>query len=146
MNRRNQIRDAIKSLLLNQTSCGERIYTQRAQPSWEITYPAIFIFARSESAQPMSRNDEDEQGITKVAYLRNLEVAVEIRVKMLDDGNIDDALDDIAGEVERRVLENDTLGQVVNAMIYTGCSIEVDVGGEKPIGLVTMVYDVSYSD
>jgi len=60
--------------------------------------------------------------------------------------NLDDTLDTMLKEVETALgtVTDPTYGGIVKSMVPTGISIEMDDGLEKPVGIASLNYLVTY--
>lgn len=138
--KRKQIRAAFKQALLGNTDAGQSVFVSRAVPIWETELPAILIYSREEAATVF---DEAPRRLQ-----RNLTIVVEIAAKA--DADLDDTLDDIAQQVEDEMRRgepvlNQTLGNLVADVIYTGAEMVLTADGDKQQhGACIMTYSVIY--
>lgn len=145
MTKRQAIRNKIKTLLTTPViaAIGTRVYTNRMRKVYAEELPCVIIYSKSESAE-----------ITVAAprqYTRTMKLAVEILDKWdessqtsLDD-TVDDRLDEIANEIEKRLYRNETLDGEVIDLIFSDIEADFDPAGEQPIGVMRLTFDVQYN-
>lgn len=132
--KRTDIREAVKTMLLSNTSAGANVFSNRVSAYWKSELPSISIFTTEEEAVP--RNVGNRQSI------RTMNLRIEIHAEATED--LDQALDDIADEVET-ILSADTglTGQAINST-YTGCETELSADATTPVGVIALNYSVKY--
>jgi len=140
MNRRKEIREKLTNLLKHQTSAKDRVFSQRVVPLWDLSFPVTLVYARDETADVFSREDD------ALSYTRTLNLFVETRTKLLDDDNVDDKLDEYASEIEDILNSKPNLEDTVASILLTGTEIEADYESEEPIAAVRLEYQVIYRD
>jgi hypothetical protein len=159
---RKNIRDAVRALLLGKTSAGTRVFKTRLVPFRRLTLPAIAVYARSEPVDPESKNTAPRELrrelklVLEAMVAEGSTVAGEV-VKGTDgtpngDGSpdLDDALDQLALEIERAMDADPTLGiDAVDTSILADSQLDVitEVEGraiDPPVGLLTLTYAVTY--
>lgn len=145
MTKRQTIRNKIKTLLTTPAiaAVGARVFTNRMRKVFPEELPCIIIYSKSESAE-----------ITVTAprqYTRTMKLAVEIIDKWdesaqsnLDD-TVDDRLDEIATEVEKRLYRNETLDNEVVDLLFSDIETDFDPTGEQPVGAMRLTFDVLYN-
>lgn len=134
MHKRQQIREALQTMLLNNTDAGANVYANRVSAFWRDELPSISIFTREEQSTP--RDVSGRQNI------RTLTVSMETRAEANED--LDDTLDTIANQIENIISADQSLtGQALGAQM-TGTTMEFEVQGEKQLGLLTLTYTVTY--
>jgi hypothetical protein len=161
MHKRKQIRHAIKQFIIDaaiaeiRTGSGltatYRVYANRPTPLWEVELPCVCIY----TAMPESGSEPSELESRPSMYTRDLKIAVEILAKA--DGDVDDALDDIAENVEQAIGDNqeslarqlvdDAEGTVItDAGIVDLINTDVQLvdDGRKIIGSCKMTFVVPY--
>jgi hypothetical protein len=134
--RRQLIREAIKAALLSQTAAGIRVYETRKVPAKRLELPSIAIYTLQESINPDSKNRAPRE------LTRNVSVAIGAAVK--EGENVDDAMDDIALEIERVMHADETFGGVCGDSILSETEMDVSEIGDQPIGIVILTYSVTY--
>jgi hypothetical protein len=101
-----QIRTAVYGLLLNTTGAGQRVYKTKTLPYQErylAVFPAIAIYSTNSRPDPV-------EGRLCGLSVQTHSVAVELFVQQND--GADDALDDLAAEVEALIMDDQTLGGI----------------------------------
>lgn len=140
---RKAIRAAMVAALTGKTSAGDRVFGNRTDPVMDRatdldngheTFPLLLVFSRSERSEVF---DESPR-----RYRRTLELLVEGTTNVGDAS--DDALDDLAEEIEIAALVDDQLGGLVNDVRLTNTSMVLADSGRKVIGGVTLTLEVDY--
>lgn len=132
--KRQLIREAVKEMLLNETDAGEKVYSNRVTAYWREEVPCISVFTTEETAAP--------RDITNRKYTRKLNLTIEIRTEASD--NLDDSLDSLALKVEQLIDADLTLKNTAHNVVMTGTDIGFAGEGSKPVGLLNLVYEVTY--
>lgn len=96
VHQRKVIRETVKTLLLNNTSCEGRVFVNRYTPLWQVELPCICVYFKKDTPQPRPRGS--------YFYRRNLYLVIEIMVAASP--AMDDQIDDISLEVEDIILPN----------------------------------------
>jgi hypothetical protein len=144
MSKRQAIREEISHALKGKTQAGNDVFPKRATPLWDVPLPVVLVFVRSESSEVYADDDgEFNPASEKIAYFRTLSVTIEGRVQVTDD--VDDSLDMLAHEIEEAVKKITPVSKNIGAMLLTGSEIETDFSSERPMGVVSLTYDVIYS-
>lgn len=140
---RKAIRAAMVAALSGKTSAATRVFANRTDPVMDQAtdidagteeFPVLLVFTRSETSEVF---DESPR-----RYRRKAEVLVEGTLNAGDQS--DDALDDLADEIENAVLVDDTLGGTANDVKLTGTTMVLGSNGRKTIGGVTLTFEVEY--
>lgn len=134
MSARTKIRQKIFERLIDKTGAAERVYQNRIRQLWPEELPAILIYTRSETARDF---DSAPRSIE-----RELQVAVEVVAAA--DESLEDTLDEIAEQVENRLIGDDTLGGVCSDIILTGTEMSVAGEGETIFGSAILNFRVLY--
>lgn len=124
---RQQVRDAIVTLVTGLTTTGTTVHSGRAFP--HETLPSLSVYTPSEEV------DED-------CLTRRLQVIIEGRAKKQND--VDDLLDTIAKEVEVAIGGDPTLSGVALRVFPPVTTVEIEDEAEQPVGLITMEFPVIY--
>lgn len=146
MNGRAAIRTAARSLIVAAaTAAGSRVYTNRTEPMEQaptelgggIALPAVLLYTPSEESEIF---DESPR-----RYRRRLTLRAEcVRRISADTAAIDDELDTFAGQVERALLTDPTLGNAVDDCELTGTDTTINDEGQALIGAAVLTFRVSY--
>jgi minor tail protein U len=131
---RSSIRDAVESLLMDETDAGENVYANRETRLWRTELPSICIYTKDESAN--GRDLSSRQSI------RTLQLIIEIKVKATS--GTDDALDDICDQVEEIIKDNNDLSGTSLATQYISTEITLDAESEEESGVAILTYQVKY--
>lgn len=134
---RQLIRKAVQAALIAEnTAAGTRVFSTRMVP-WETTdLPAVAIYTLNEPIDAESRNNSPRK------LWRNLELKIEAQV--IADANVEDVIDDLAVQLERAMNRDYTFGQTASDSILTNTEVNVEVIGERPVGVLELTYDVVY--
>jgi hypothetical protein len=138
MSKRKAIREALKTILLNNTDCNANVYSNRVDAYWEDQLPAISIMMNQESSL--------KRDIRATQYLRTLELSVVItnQVAKSEPEPIDDFLDKVAEQVEGLIIANPSLNGEVSSTELTSTEIELSGEANKPLGVLTLNYEIKY--
>ena len=132
---RKQIRDYFESQLADLPSIGGNIYESRIYPLVQARLPALIVYTTNESVEEVSFG-------TKRAQERSVTVTVEGYVRAL--ANFDDALDQIAVEVEEAVLDDPSLGGIAINTTLVDTNSQYSGEGEQPVGTIVLSFEVIY--
>jgi hypothetical protein len=129
---RQDIRDAVVTLLSGATSAGTNVYANRETRAWESELPALFIYTKEETADP--RDLSGRQSI------RTLQLVVECKVVATE--NVDDDLDTLIDEVEDLL----NTANIVNVLsvLYKNTEITLDSESETEKGVGIINYELKY--
>lgn len=131
---RKQIRDKVETLLTGLSTTGSRVYSTRLYRTESANLPCLLIYTKSENVAIDS--------LYPLKYERQLEVIVDGVAAATS--NLDDTLDAISLEVEEALAANHTLDGLAKDTILTGSEIEFNADGEKPIGTIRLIFNVTY--
>ncbi len=135
---RQQIRDAIRLLVLGLPSTADRVYRGRARPLGKDHGASLLVYTREESS------DRETVGQNPL-LMRAVLVAVEGRVSDSASDAVEDALDQIAAEVESvMATAAPRLDGLASDMVLVSTRIIVQAAGEKHEGEIRLLYRVSY--
>ena len=131
---RQQIREAVATLVTGLTTTASRVYQSRVYPLADGNLPGLLIYTTEETSEPVT------MGSTRLLD-RSLTLTIEGYCEGIS--NIDDTCDTIAKEVETAVSGQTLSGKAKD--IYLGdTAISYDGSGAKPIGYVTLNFIVLY--
>ncbi len=129
---RKLIRDQVVSILSGQTDAGTNVYANRQTSLWETELPAILVYTKQETAE--SRDNSGSQ------YIRTLHLLVEIKAEATS--LVDDALDEIALDVEGLFAANRSLNGTALSSELKSTDITLDSGSEKQTGVAILTYEI----
>ncbi len=129
---RQQIRDAVVIKLKEITTFGNRVYTDKTSTHKEL--PDVMVITSDE----VINYDES----TKTTQTRILTLNIEPRVK--DETGLNDALDNIAVSVEKKLLEDESMGGLITALQMVGTEIVFDGETNQPTGEMRIEYEAWY--
>lgn len=138
--KRKEIRDRVVELIQEgSTDAALKVFGDRLKSLKSDEYPSIVVFCRSESS------DVDTDGPR--TYMRKLQCIVEgcIRANLDDQDSADDALEDMASQIETVFYDNPrlNLSDVLDSKLIK-TEIEFATNGDKPIGVVQLTYEILY--
>jgi len=134
MHARQQIREAIATLVTGLSTTGATVYQSRVYPI--DTLPSLSVYSLNEEVEDTQQNG---------AQTRVLTVVIEGRVKAVS--NYDDTLDTIAEEVETAIMADQFLSALsadVKLTELQETTIELYEDLEKPCGVVSLRFHVLY--
>jgi hypothetical protein len=137
---RESIRKAVITALTGLTTTGSRINGRLIHTAEPGDLPALHVYVAMDG-EVKSAVVADESGDTEA---RDLPIRIEARVYTLTD--YEDTLDDITAEVETALQANAWLAALIvdGGLVLQQTAIEIDGEGEKPVGLATMDWLVTY--
>jgi hypothetical protein len=135
MHQRQAIRHAAKLALLGQTAAGERVYTTRTQPFDPVDGPGLMIYTVDETSE------HDSLGPRR-GLMRVLQLAIEVVAAV--NATLDDALDDMAVEIERALAGNNTLSGACKDLELTRTQVALRKDGDKLTGGIVLTFGVVY--
>lgn len=134
--KRQQIREALRDMLINQTDAGANVYPNRVSAFWKAELPSISIFFREEEGTPRNLSGKD--------YIRKGQIAVEIHCQVAE--GLDDSMDKIADQVEQKIFGDLSLLGKVLGTIYQNSSFEFSGEGRDVIGVTSMTFEITYKN
>ena len=132
---RQQIREKLGTTLTGLTTTGSNIYQSRVYPLENINLPALVIYTKSETSEPIVIG-------TNRVMSRELSVVIEGYVKATS--NFDDTIDTISKEVEQAIATDRTLDGLAKDCYLESTEIEYTGEGEKPLGYVSLTFLTNY--
>lgn len=137
---RTLIRRAAVAALLDKTAAQERVYPTRKVPYRQKELPVIAVYTDDE--------ESDTGDVGPLELERNIDLKVEAWVATDGDPepNVDDAMDDIALEIEAALHGDLYLGGEVGGegLKLTGSTTDLVTVGDLEIGLVVLTYQATY--
>jgi hypothetical protein len=134
---RQVIREAAQAALVAaNTAAGTRVTETRLGPQRATELPAISVYTLSEEVDPASAQSAPRE------LKRELQLAVEGWVRAT--GNVDDALDALALEIERAMHADPTLGGACSDSVLASTEVGIKMDGDRPMGAVHIVYVVRF--
>jgi hypothetical protein len=127
MHKRQAIRDAVVSQLMDKTSAWSRVFPTRQVPWRRADLPGISVYALEE---------EEENG------KRKMRLAVLLVVALTE--QVDVALDDLALEVETALNADLSFGAMALGSRYTGMMVEITEDQGIPLGAMRLTYETWY--
>ncbi len=138
---RKLIRQAVVALLTNATPAGARVQGTRIEPHKKSQLPAISVYTLSEET------DKSSAETAPLELTRELKLEVTGWVAHSDALPVDDAMDDLAEQIEQIMASDYYLGDTVAAQMLESTEMQVleDDGRSDPlIGIITLTYGITY--
>jgi hypothetical protein len=131
---RQQIRAAAATLLAGLSSTGSRVFASQYYALAAADLPALLVYTPEEdSSQPPPRCHPGE--------LRRV-ITLHVEGVVTGTGNLADALDQVALEVEERMASDFTLGATCKSLQLTGTTLTTrGADSPQPIGAVVMKWE-----
>ncbi len=133
---RQLIRQAVRALLLNQTAALAKIETTRVTRYRKSELPAIAVYTSEEMVAEASSTTAPRE------LTRELDVVIAGWVGFGD--GMDDAMDDLALEIETAMHADPYLGGLAGDSILKASTMAVDGEGDALMGFLTLTYGVTY--
>jgi len=131
---RQQIREAAATVLTGLTTTSTRVFQSRLRPLKDTDLPCLLV----------NTDDEDIETIGfTVGAQQERSLMLSIRAVAKVSSTLDDTLDTILAEVET-ALAAQTLGNRAKGLVLEKISIEMNDELEKPVGIATAQYRVTY--
>lgn len=128
---RQQVREAMGTLLTGLTTTGARVYQSRARPLSDAELPALRIYTDGDEVETLTVD-------RPAAQERTVDIRVEAVARVSD--NLDDTLDTICKEVETVIGNNPTLSGKARDCLYTGVKIDMQANGDRVAGVASMSF------
>ena len=131
---RKAIRDRMIVILTGLVTTGPRVFASRVYPLQTPDLPGLLVFTELE---------EVDSGSMRRGLERALTVLIQAVVKS-SGGVIDDTLDTIAEEIEAAIEADPNLSGLALYTQLLSTEIEFNAEAEKPVGIMSIRYQVSY--
>lgn len=138
---RKLIRKAVADLLVAaNTAAGSRVKTTRVDPLTELELPSISVYTLGEDVDPDSANT------APIELTRKLKLEVTGFVMHTDALSADDAMDDLAEQIEAAMAADYYIGSNVVDQLLESTEMQVVEGGSSDplVGVVTLTYAMTY--
>jgi hypothetical protein len=133
------IRHAVVDLLTKAgTSAGTRVQATRLDPHKKSELPAISVYTMREPVAPASAEHEPRE------LTREVEVEISGWVAHSDAYPVDDAMDDLAEQIEAAMDGDRFIGGAAAESILESTELAIQGEGAPLIGIVTLTYTVTY--
>ena len=136
---RKQIRDAVVDRLLGLSTTGDRVHGGRTLPLADNFSPTLFVYARPE------RSRTEAMGGAGRPLARQVKLAIHGYVSIAAT-DPEDTLDQIALEVERAMMADETFGGLVVALELSETDLNAELDEQRRrLGDIRLTYDIEYS-
>jgi hypothetical protein len=132
---RQQIREAVATLLTGLTTSGARVYQSRIYPIDDSKLPCLLINTDDEDVVPIS---------VEVPSTQERHLTIRVRCVAKASANLDDTLDTMLAEVETVLGAAGVLSTLTKSVEMAGIRVEMDGVLEKPVGVASMEYQIAY--
>lgn len=130
---------AVTQLIAGNTGAAGRVFKTRMSPIKEgAELPAISVYTLDEDVDSSSADTAPRR------LIRNLDLVIDAWVQVPADGSIDDAVDDLALQIETAMDADIYLGKTARFSFLSRTEIAVSVDGDKISGCAHMTYSVEY--
>ncbi len=136
MHQRQVIRTAIVAILLNVTAAVDRVFPTRVLPFRTRDLPVVTVYTLEDNV------DADSRMVSPRELTRSLSVTIEGWVA--PGPNVDNAIDDLAEEIETAMHADPYLGGAAADSLLESTVMESIVESDRELGWVALVYDVTY--
>lgn len=136
MHERQLLREAVIAALLNQTSAGSRVTKSRLAPAQIAELPTISVYTDTETASVDIEAPRE--------LLRKPSVSIDAWLMIPPSGNLDDAFDAIALEIETAMDTDWTLGGTAGDSFLSSTEFGMKLDGERTMGCLHLEYTVEY--
>lgn len=131
---RQQIREAIATLVTGLSTTGSRVHQSRMRPRGEGELPCLLV--HSNDVESISAADADT--------LQQRDLPIVIRGLAKAGATLDDTLDAIALEVETAMASNPRLSGKAHRSQLTAVDTEFDDESDQPVGEIQLTYTFTY--
>lgn len=137
---RKLIRKAVVALLVGANTAAEsRVFPTRVPPIRKTELPAIAVYTEDEET------DQDSMTTAPRELKRDVDMSIELFVANSDGYSIDDAMDDLAEQVEAAMNGNRYLSGTASESVLAATESGVAEGSADPlIGISKLTYRVTY--
>jgi hypothetical protein len=132
---RELVRKAVAAALANKTVAKRRVTTTRTIPYRKSDCPAISVYTLTETVSEAENTAPRE--LTRA-------LDVEIVGWVAEGPQMDDALDDLALQIETAIHADPTLAGTASDMVMEGTEAGVSKDGDSLLGLITLKYTATY--
>lgn len=138
---RKLIRQAVKMLLTSATIASTRVYASQAVPlRKKQDLPAILI------ATPEDSTDGDSVSTAARELKHALSLIISGLTHGTDGEQLVDDLDDLAQQIETAMHKDPQLAGCAGDLWLTGTTLDVEIEGDRLIGMCQLTYEVTYHD
>lgn len=138
---RKLIRQAVVALLTDATDAGARVKGTRVEPQKKSQHPALSVYTLSEQV------DQDSTETAPRELKRDVKVEIAGWVIHTDALPVDDAMDDLAEQIEAAMDGDRYLNGTAGESVLVGTEMQVleaDGHSDPLVGIVTLTYSVTY--
>ena len=132
---RQQIREAIGTLLTGLTTTGTNVFQSRVYRIQDSELPGLVIYSKEEDSAILTIGSVKNM-------MRTLTVMIEATTEKL--ATFDDEVDTICKEIETAMGGDRTLGGLAKDSWLVSTDIEFSGDGKKPVGTASLSYTVKY--
>jgi len=125
----------VAQLVAASTAAGARVEATREIPRRRATEPAIGVYTPEEENESTGRSAPRES-------MRSTQLIIEGIV--VGSSGVDDALDDLAEQIEDALDADDTFGGKASESSYVRTELETLEDGARTVGLVRLTYNAVY--
>lgn len=131
---RQQIREAAATVLTGLSTSGAHVFQSRLRPLRDADMPCLLVNTDDEEIETLGIGQHPTQ---------ERQLVLKVRAVAKDSSDLDDTLDTMLAEVET-ALDGQTFSGKAKSIVLTGINIEMNDELEKPVGVATASYQVTY--
>lgn len=131
---RQQIREAVATLVTGLTTTGSRVHQSRVRPLADTGLPCLLVHS----------NDTERIEPADMDTLQQRELPIVIRGLAKGGDTLDDTLDTIALEVETAMATNPRLSGKAQSSRLVSVDTDFDGSTDKPVGEIQLTYAFTY--
>lgn len=135
---RTQIRDQVATYITGLTTTGSRVFKAREYPLQDAELPGLCIYTADEECE-----------INTIGFPGHIERALELVIKgyAKATGDVDLSLDTMQKEIEAAIGASaitSSINSLAKSATLVSSHKEISVEGEKPVGMIEIIYSVRY--
>jgi len=135
---RTQIRDRVETVLTGLTTTSTNVFASRVHPFFNegSELPGLCLYTATEEVE----NSEEDA----ISHIQKRSVLMIIEGYEAATTMLETTLDLIAAEVETALMADQFLTGLSHGIDLVGTEIELTGDGEKPVGVIVMIYRIYY--
>jgi len=133
---RQQIRDAVVTLVTGLTTTGTNVFASRVWPIQPASLPGLLVYLERDDVEYVT------MGLGNRRQARTAEIIIEALVQ--GTSNIDNTLDTIGKEVETALAADPVLSGLAKEIRLDSAEFTFEGQGEKPLASNRMTFSVDY--
>lgn len=135
---RTQIRNAVATTLTGLSTTGNRVFVSRVYPMERASLPGLIIMTM------IDENDTSQGAIKTGNAIIWSKLQLMVKAFAKSTANVDNSLDQIENEVRKALLVDRTLGGLAKNINWLSTTVQLDAGGEQPVGMAEILFNIDY--